>query len=370
MKGLYKKLWLACFVIGAIGVFQRVFIGKHFVNLGSYVTWGLWVSFYIYLIGLSSGSYIFISMASVFKLKQFDKLKKIGLLTSVVTLACAMFAITLDLGHLERFWYVFIRPTPSSMMSWMVWLYSAYFVLIVLQLYRVFSNQEEKASALFKLGFPLAIAIPVCGGSLFGVVGARPYWHSSIFPVLFLFEALLSGISLITLLGIGFGLVKKEGEGLLDILSKVILGLLTANIVLEGSVLAVPLWGQVAYHIDAVKLVLFGEFWWVFWIVHVGLGCVLPLYLLLKKRGINGLTWASGLIAFTFMSVRLNIVIPALAIPELKGLENAFIEKRLMFSYVPSLNEWQVTLFIAALAIGLFYLGIKMLPLLETRRPK
>ena len=368
MKGLYKKLWLVCFVIGAIGVLQRLFIGKQLLNLGSYVTWVLWVSFYIYLIGLSSGAYIFISMASVFKLKQFDKLKKIALLTSIVTLASALLAIVLDLGHLERFWYVFMHPAPSSMMSWMVWLYSIYFLLLSLQTFYTFSNHEEKSAGLFRIGFPLAIAIPVCGGSLFGVVGARPYWHSSIFPVLFLFEALLSGISLITLLGIGFGLVKKEAEGLFDILSKIILGLLTANIILEGCVLAVPLWGQVAYHIDAVKLVLFGEFWWVFWIVHVGLGCVLPLYLLLKKRGKDGLTWASGLIAFTFMSVRLNIVIPALSIPELKGLENAFIEKRLVFSYVPSLNEWQVTLFIAALAVGLFYLGIKILPSLETRR--
>src|SRR3989338_7894406 len=232
MKGLYKKLWLACFVIGAIGVSQRLFIGKQLLNLGSYVTWGLWVSFYIYLIGLSSGAYIFISMASVFKLKQFDKLKKIALLTSIVTLASALLAIVLDLGHLERFWYVFIHPAPSSMMSWMVWLYSIYFLLLSLQTFYTFSNHEEKSAGLFRIGFPLAIAIPVCGGSLFGVVGARPYWHSSIFPVLFLFEALLSGISLITLLGIGFGLVKKEAEGLFDILSKIILGLLTANIIL------------------------------------------------------------------------------------------------------------------------------------------
>ncbi len=370
MKGLYKNLWWVCFAIGAIGVLQRLFIGKTLVNLGSYVTWGLWVSLYIYLVGLSSGSYIFISIASVFKLKQFDKLKKITLLMSTVTLASALLAITLDLGHWERFWYVFLHPTISSMMSWMVWLYSAYFALLILQIYYVFSNHEEKAKKLFFFGFPLAIAIPVCGGSLFGVVGARPYWHSSIFPVLFLFEALLSGIALITLLGIGFGLVKEGDDGAFNILPKIILGLLTANIVLEGSVLAVPLWGQVAYHIDAVKLVLFGEFWWIFWIVHVGLGCALPLYLLLKKSSPNKIAWASGLIAFTFMSVRLNIVVPALAIPELKGLENAFIEKRLIFSYVPSLNEWQVTLFIAALSAGLFYLGLKLLPLLETRRAK
>lgn len=367
MKRVYKILWGVCFIIGALAVLERLWVGKKLVNLGSYVTWGLWVSLYIYLVGLSSGAYIFSSLISVFKLKRFEQLRSICVLSSLVTLLVALLAITLDLGHWERFWYVFIHPTASSMMSWMIWLYTVYFLLLVLQVFYAFRKKEEKAQILFKIGFPLAIAIPVCGGSLFGVVGARPYWHSAIFPVLFLFEALLSGIALITLLGIVLGLAKDDNAGTFSILSKIILGLLSANIILEGAVLAVPLWGQIAYHIDAVKLVLFGQFWWIFWIVHMGLGVILPAFLLLKKTTLNKLGLAAGLIAFTFMSVRLNIVIPALAIPELKGLENAFIEKRLLFSYVPSLHEWQVSLFIVTLAIGLFYLGMKFLPKLEMR---
>src|SRR3989338_5619587 len=367
MRRVYKILWTIAFVLGAVAVLERLFIGKRLVNLGSYVTWGLWVSLYIYLIGLSSGSYIFSSLASVFNLKVFQKLAKVSLLTSLVTLLAALLTITLDLGHWERFWYVFIHPTPSSMMSWMVWLYSAYFLLLLVHTFYTFTKSEGATKILSVIGFPFAIAIPVCGGSLFGVVGARPYWHSAIFPVLFLFEALLSGVALITLLGIVMGLAKDDSAGAFSILSKIILGLLSANIILEGAVLAVPLWGQIAYHIDAVKLVLFGQFWWIFWIVHMGLGVILPLFLLLKKTTLNKLGLAAGLIAFTFMSVRLNIVIPALSIPELKGLENAFIEKRLLFSYVPSLHEWQVSLFIVTLAIGLFYLGMKFLPKLEMR---
>lgn len=367
MKRFLKILWAIAFVAGAAAVLERLFIGKKLTNLGSYITWGLWVSLYIYLVGLSSGSYIFSSIASVFNLTVFKRLRNISILASLVTLAAALLTITLDLGHWGRFWYVFTNPTPSSMMSWMVWLYSAYFFLLLLQVFYTSSGREDSVRVLARIGFPLAIAIPVCGGSLFGVIGARPYWHSAIFPVLFLFEALLSGVAFIALLGIIFGIVRESDE-LSSILPKIILGLLTANIVLEGSVLAVPLWGQIAYHIDAVKVVLFGQFWWVFWIVHIGLGCVLPLLLLTGKKSIIKAAWAAGLIAVTFMSVRLNIVIPALAIPELKGLENAFIEKRLVFSYAPSLHEWQLTLFIAALAVGLFYAGMKFLPLSETGR--
>ncbi len=367
MRLLYKIFWVICFALGAMAVGERLVVGKKLLNLGSYVTWGLWVSLYIYLVGLSSGAYIFTSLASVFKLERFAGLRKISLLASLATLIAALAAIVLDLGHWERFWYVFVYPTPSSMMSWMVWLYSLYFLLLTIQVFFAFRAQLEKARFLFLIGFPLAIAIPVCGGSLFGVIGARPYWHSAIFPVLFFFEALLSGTALIAFLGIIFGLAKDDKEGIFIILPKIILGLLAVNIVLEAGVMAVPLWGQVAYHIDAVKLVLFGEFWWVFWIAHIGLGCLIPLLLLLGKANIIKTAAASGLIALTFMSVRLNIVIPALAIPELKGLESAFIEKRLMFSYIPSFHEWRVSLFIIILAVGLFYAGLKLLPLLGRR---
>lgn len=385
MKKLYKLFWGICFIIGGIGVLERLIVGKKLLNLGSYVSWGLWVSLYIYLIGLSSGSFLLYSLSSLFDLKVFKKLGKISLLVSLVTLLSALLAIVLDLGHWERFWYVFIHPSPSSMMSWMVWLYSLYFLLILFHVLYAFtpletsgqpvkrkrfltgfSNLDKSRSSrgLSLLSFSLAAAIPVCGGSLFGVIGARPYWHSAIFPVIFLFEALLSGISLLTFLGIILGLAREDKEGLFVILSKIILGLLAMNMALELAVMAVPLWGQIAYHIDAIKLVLFGPFWWVFWVVHIGLGTVLPLGLLAGRNTALKTALASGLIVITFMSVRLNIVIPALAIPELKGLESAFIEKRLMFSYVPSFHEWQVSLFIVALAAGLFYLGIKLLPVL------
>src|SRR3989338_5005467 len=160
MRRVYKILWTIAFVLGAVAVLERLFIGKRLVNLGSYVTWGLWVSLYIYLIGLSSGSYIFSSLASVFNLKVFQKLAKVSLLTSLVTLLAALLAITLDLGHWERFWYVFSHPTPSSMMSWMVWLYSAYFLLLAFQAFFIFAKLEEKVRALSIIGFPLAVAIP------------------------------------------------------------------------------------------------------------------------------------------------------------------------------------------------------------------
>ena len=109
-KFLIMLLWLAGFIWGGVGVVERLLIGKKLLNLGSYVSWGLWVSLYIYLIGLSSGAYIFACLVSVFKLKSFSRLKQVSLLASLVTLLGGLLTIVLDLGHWERFWYVFIHP--------------------------------------------------------------------------------------------------------------------------------------------------------------------------------------------------------------------------------------------------------------------
>ena len=71
--------------------------------------------------------------------------------------------------------------------------------------------------------------------------------------------------------------------------------------------------------------ILFGEFGWVFWGLHVGLGTLLPLALLTLWGNRTGAVGLAGLlIAVTFMTVRLNIVIPGLLDPHLRGLQNAF----------------------------------------------
>jgi|DewCreStandDraft_5_1066085.scaffolds.fasta_scaffold01429_21 molybdopterin-containing oxidoreductase family membrane subunit len=109
---------------------------------------------------------------------------------------------------------------------------------------------------------------------------------------------------------------------------------------------------------------MFGLFWWVFWIGHLLLGAAVPIALLVlwprnpKVAGLAGL-----LIAALFISVRANIVIPGLALPELHGLERAFTDARLRFDYIPSLTEYlvSISIFVTALGVAIFFLGYRLL---------
>jgi molybdopterin-containing oxidoreductase family membrane subunit len=116
---------------------------------------------------------------------------------------------------------------------------------------------------------------------------------------------------------------------------------------------------------------LFGEYWWVFWVVHIGLGTLIPLLLLtFRSQSVAAVGLAGLLIAVTFMAVRVNLVVPGLAEPNLLGLEQAYVHPRLSFEYVPSLFEWQVTLFISSCGIAAMFLGLKLLPLTTSPEPQ
>lgn len=98
--------------------------------------------------------------------------------------------------------------------------------------------------------------------------------------------------------------------------------------------------------------------------MHIGLGSVVPIAILATRR--HQPVWAGVagfLIAATFIAVRLNIIIPGLAYPEIQGLERAYADLRLTFNYFPSLLEWQVSAFVTSLGIALFALGMRLLPI-------
>jgi len=402
LKTIIGVIWLVAFIVGAIGIIERFTLGHRPAAYGSYVPWGLWVAAYIYFIGLSAGAFLLSSLIYVFGVKKLEKTGKMALFVALITLFMALLSIWFDLGHMERFYYVFTRPNFNSMMAWMVWLYTAYFLLLLVEMWyamradlaglskqgglrgtlaRVLTFSRVDLSSesverdrkylkvLGSIGVPLAIAFHGGVGALFGTVMARPYWHTPLYPILFLTGALVSGGALMTAAVAFFWPSKdKEWRDTVSFLGRIVLVLLLFDLLLEWAEYSIPMWYGVGPEYDLLKKVLFGDFWWVFWVLHILMGSLIPIVILVGwnrdpiKVGIAGV-----LIAFTFMAVRLNIVVPGVIEPQLKGLEHSFTDPRLRFEYIPSLFEWQVTLFIVALGFALFYIGYRLLPITETK---
>lgn len=368
----WKVLWGVLFGVGLVGVGQQLLFGHRLAAYGSYVPWGLWVSAYLYFIGLSAGAFLISSLAYVFGVRKLERVGRIALITALITLLMALLSIWFDLGHLERFYFVHTRPNFRSMMAWMVWLYTAYFHLLAVELWSVLKRPDDVRliRVLGTLGVPLAIAFHGGVGALFATVVAHPYWHNPITPILFLTGALVSGGGLLTaVIAFLYPMPEDERRELTALMGRIVGGLLLFDLLMEWAEFSVPLWyGSFGEEVTNLKLILFGRFWWVFWIVHLLIGSLIPLALIFGNRKPSAVGLGGLLIAISFLSVRLNAVIPALVTPHIEGLQEAFIDPRLQFDYVPSLHEWLVLLFIVALGVGLFYGSFKVLVQFESRR--
>ena len=411
IKGLIWVLAVIGFGVGLYGMYLRFSTGHRLTNYGSYIPWGLWVAAYIYFIGLSAGSFLLSTLVYVARIEKLEKIGKLALFTAFACLVAALISIWLDIGHEFRVYRVLFHPNFESMMSWMGILYSSYFLVILIELWFAMrvdliatagtgkggsaflakvlsfgSNDVSKEAktrdarvlrVLGVLGVPLAIAFHGGVGALFGVVGARPHWHSGLTPIAFLVGALASGGALFAVATYLWGGYedKDQLDDVMRFLGKVVLALVLFDFLLEISEILVGLYPGIPAESMPLKALLTGPHWYVFWIVHFLLGVVLPSFLLFKwavpagpsgRRAGGAVAVACLLVVVTFLAVRLNIVIPAQINPEIAGLQTAFTGPGLQYTYLPSAMEWLVSVWVTSFSVLLFLIGEKLLPIAGT----
>jgi protein NrfD len=151
----------------------------------------------------------------------------------------------------------------------------------------------------------------------------------------------------------------------LRLLRRVVLAGIGVYFALEFAEFSIAMWNPQA---DAAELslVLTGPYWWVFWIVHVLLGGIVPMALLATRRP-RAWVVAGGLVAVTFLSSRLNLLVPGQAVSELEGLQAAFVHPRLDFVYHATAMEYLVSFFLVAVGMAILYAGLHLSALFETR---
>lgn len=376
----FKWLWTDFFwmlgivllIVGASGMWQRLTEGLAPTNLTSFVPWGVWVGFYDYLVWMEVGSLlVFTSLIYIIGDKRLMKIKPLVLFTGFVVVTMGLLIVLLDLGRPERFWHVFVYPDFGSMITWMVWLHSAYLLILTLELILVLWGGQRAHTPLKVLAYislPAGLALIIVSGSIFGVIAARPLWNTASLPLMFLLSALAAGSGLLLFLTVVFWQDKQSDEyrAVIRMLAVLTRTLLLAGVFAAGVIAFTMLYkgGGNPSRAEALNLILTGPYWWSFWIVHILLGVLIPLVLLFAAPGkplLAGI--AAFLSSITFVAVTLNIVIPTLVTEELTGLASAFVDPKLDPNYAPNLMEWLVLVFIFGIGSVMFGLGLRFLPL-------
>jgi Ni/Fe-hydrogenase subunit HybB-like protein len=381
-------VWALAFAAGVVGVVWR-FVHED-ADYGSYIPWGLWIAMYAWFVGLSAGAFMLFAAGEVFRVERLRKVGRPALVVSFASLLSGLVVVGLDLGHVWRFWSVYVWGNVNSLMAWEISFYTVFGLLLTVLLLLAFRNElaavadrkglvggVARTLRMGKLasdgnydspwvrplafaGGTLAIAVSGATGALFGVVGSRPFWHTGLLPLLFVAVALLSATAVLAVVAALVG--DDDGDRTeVTFLGRLTLAMLGVVLLIEWADISIAYASKNLAGWDAYDLILTGSYWWVFWLVHVLMGVAVPLILLLGwPRRIGAVAVAGALIGVTLVAVRLNVVIPGLAVPQLEGLDDAYAERGLAFSYQPTLMEWLVAIFAASVFVGVIGLWYRL----------
>jgi Ni/Fe-hydrogenase subunit HybB-like protein len=169
--------------------------------------WGLMIIGYVFFALMTSGLCLASSLGTVFGIERFQPFEKRHAILAVLSLTTAFLIIALDLHYPVRmvFGAVFV-PSPSSPMWWMGVFYGVYLVVLLVEVWSLFTPHPKIHQYACTTACVIAILAPFTLGAVFGVMNAKAYWFGIFTPILMVASAFLAGTAL---LGIVFYLVYR-----------------------------------------------------------------------------------------------------------------------------------------------------------------
>ncbi len=364
-------------VLGLIGLVMRITQGHLPAGYGSYVPWGLWIAVYFHGVGIAAGAFVVTAVGYLLQLKGFrsPRVLQVASVVVVSVIGPALLSVGLDLGHMDRAWRILVAPSFTSMMAFNTYAYLILIAIAAAVWFLAAHPTNGWLKPLLILGVVVSVMVPSQSGAFFGVVDSKPYWHSALLPPMLLVSAFVSGAAVLMIIHrwLGdqdvFGFTSDHDESLhaTSLLRVIILVGLAVYVIFEFAEYSISLWSGLNVESPAVGLLLFGPYWWSFWIVHLLFGVVVPVALLLTRSQRNWIA-AAALVAVTMLAGRLNVLIPGQSVGEIQGLQDAFFHPRLSYVYNPTLMEYLVCFFCLALALGIFGLGMYITARFNTPR--
>jgi protein NrfD len=366
-------LWFVLLVAGLYGIFQRLAYGHELAGYGSYVPWGLWIGLYFLGVGISGGSFVIGALGYILAWPGFSKPQELrtAIVLSIASIIPAFFGVALDLGRMERLFSILASPTFTSMMAFNAWMYNIFMLVAVITWLLSFSGKSVWLKPLLILGTCMSILFPSQSGVFFEAVRTNAFWHSPILSVLFLASAIaLGGAALLLVKNLhGPASSTHEGSeehyGAINRLRVVTVLGIAVYAMFEFAEFSIAFWNP-GSHSPNIIFLLFGDYWPVFWILHVLLGVIIPLlFFLSSSRSL----WALGcfLAIVGFAAARMSILVPGQIAGQIPGLAAAFQDMRLVYNYHPTPMEYFVACFMLAVGMTVFFVGSRLNQAVENR---
>jgi predicted membrane protein len=275
--------------------------------------WGILIVVYPFITGLVAGAFILASLERVFKVKILKSTYQLALLTALSFLLVATLPLISHLSQPQRAYEIMITPHSSSAMAIFGFVYLWYLmVVLLLEIwfdYRhsmvVWSNErtgvmrwvykiltlgvsdispetvkwDRKLGYIITIvGIPSAFILHGYVGFIFGSIKANPWWSTPLMPIIFLFSAMVSGISMVMLIYMVINFIRKKAieVEVLNSIGKFLFFVLILDFTLEGLDQVQRIY-EAEESFEIIKLLVSGKLYLTLFVAQGLVGTIIPL---------------------------------------------------------------------------------------------
>lgn len=349
-------------------------------GMRNFDSWGLYITMFMFLVGLSAGGLIISSVPKAFGMRGFGGISKVAVWTSICCTVLAIGFVVVDLGQPFRVWELFIYSNLNSPLMWDIIVLSTYLILSVVYLWATLRHEAGKVSAvalraISVVALVCAVLVHSVTAWIFSLQQGHEMWHTALMAPWFVSSALVCGTALVLVAVIALrkaGYLSLEQENIVR-LCKLLGAFVCVDLYFFGCDLLTEAFpGGEGVHV--FEMLTSGPLAPFFWTEIVGcVLCAVVCFVPSLRR--NGLIVGAALLAIVgIFCKRVQLLVGGFQIPNLDypgavtemtvtnweaGMSGAFEG----LVYWPEPLEFGVVLGVVALGILLFLLGLKFLPL-------
>ncbi|MDI3317628.1 MAG: polysulfide reductase NrfD [Bacillota bacterium] len=182
---------------GLLGWIYQLSRGLVVTHMRDVTSWGLYITAFMFFVGLSAGGLIISAAANLFNAKHFKPVALPALVLSLASILVAAALIIVDLGMPQRILNLVLHPQFVSPLMWDVLVITTYILVEVAYLWAMATRRASVVRLLAMVALPVAVLVHSVTAWIFGLLVARPYWNSAIMAPLFVASALDSGLALL-----------------------------------------------------------------------------------------------------------------------------------------------------------------------------
>ena len=343
-------------------------------------SWGLYITMFMFFVGLSAGGLIISSVPKAFGIKGFGGISKVAVMTSIAATVGAIGFVVVDMGQPLRVWELFVYSNLGSPLMWDIIVLMVYLILSCVYLWAQIASERGKVShaalrVISVVALVCAVMVHSVTAWIFGLQQSHEMWHTALLAPWFVSSALVCGTGLVICAAVALraaGYLAWEQANLVKLAKLLAVFLLVdlyffgCDLLTEGfpaasgaeivamlvsGPLAPFFWGEVVLSVLAVIICVVPQLRTTPMMVAAGLFAIAAIFCKRVQLLVGGFQVA-------------NIDWPAVLTPyTVTDWEGNMAQAYQGLVYWPAPLELGIALGVVGLSFLVFFLGLKLLPL-------